>query len=122
DLSPDGNTLFVANNLSDNLGVISDLRDARRISRLPLQRPTSTQLVYPYDVQSLPAKDGNTVEKIYISLWGDGSSAVVYAKTMKQIPWRSSASNPKSRKKSVRKTNRAAKFPGLSRPEITLRQ
>ncbi|MGI8555180.1 MAG: YncE family protein, partial [Pyrinomonadaceae bacterium] len=45
DLSPDGNALFVANNLGDTLGVVSDLRDTRRISRINLQRPDSTQFV-----------------------------------------------------------------------------
>ena len=83
DLSPDGNSLFIANNLGDTLGVIADLRDSRRISRVKLQRPNSTQFVYPYDVQNLPAKDGKAVEKIYVSLWGDDSVAVVDAKTLR---------------------------------------
>ncbi len=83
DLSPDGNSLFVANNLGDTLGVIADLRDARKISRIKLQRPNSAQFVYPYDVQTLPAKTGKTADKIYVSLWGDGSVAVVDAKTLK---------------------------------------
>ena len=37
DLAPDGQTLFSANNLGDTLGVVSDLRDARKISRVKLQ-------------------------------------------------------------------------------------
>jgi YVTN family beta-propeller protein len=74
-LSPDSNTIYSANNLGDTLGVISDLRDTRRISRIPLQRPASTQCVYPYDIKLLTR--GPTVSKIYISLWGDGSVAVV---------------------------------------------
>ena len=83
DLSADGSSLFVANNLGDTLGVISDLRDARRISRIKLQRPNSTQFVYPYDVRNLPAKDGKSADKIYVSLWGDDSVAVVDAKTLR---------------------------------------
>ncbi len=83
DLSPDGNSLFVANNLGDTLGVISDLRDARRIARVKLQRPNSAQFVYPYDVRTFPAKDGKTAGKIYVSLWGDDSVAVVDAQTLK---------------------------------------
>ena len=83
DLSADGNSLFVANNLGDTLGVISDLRDARRISRVKLQRPNSNQFVYPYDVRNLPAKDGKSADKIYVSLWGDDSIAVVDAKTLR---------------------------------------
>jgi YVTN family beta-propeller protein len=82
DLSPDGQTLFVANNLGDTLGVISDLRDQRKISRVNLQRPDSTQFVYPYDVQILPNSDGKSVDKIYVSLWGDDSVAVVDGKTL----------------------------------------
>ncbi len=76
-LSPDGETLFTANNLGDTLGIISDLRDARRISRISLQRPDSKQFVYPYDVEILPAKDEKNAAKAYVSLWGDGSIAIV---------------------------------------------
>ena len=32
-ISPDGNTLFVANNLGDNLGIVEDLRGTRRLVR-----------------------------------------------------------------------------------------
>jgi len=76
-LSPDGETLYTANNLGDTLGIVSDLRDARLISRINLQRPASKQFVYPYDVEVLPAKDGKNAAKAYVSLWGDGSIAVV---------------------------------------------
>lgn len=82
-LSPDGGSLFVANNLSDNLGVISDLRDKRRITRVALQRSGSTQFVYPYDVAVVPGKGGKTASKIFVSLWGDGTIAVVDGATMK---------------------------------------
>jgi YVTN family beta-propeller protein len=76
-LSRDGQTLYAANNLSDNLGIVSDLRDARKISRVALRRPGSTQFVYPYDV-TLVTNAAN-VSKAYVSLWGDGSVAVVDA-------------------------------------------
>ncbi len=39
-LSPDGNTLFSANNLGDTLGIVSDLRDTRQITRVNLRRET----------------------------------------------------------------------------------
>ncbi len=84
-LSPDGETLFTANNLGDTLGVISDLRDARRISRISLERPDSKQFVYPYDVEILPAKDGKSAAKAYVSLWGDGSIAVVDLAQQNQV-------------------------------------
>ncbi|MBK8149604.1 MAG: YncE family protein [Acidobacteria bacterium] len=77
DLSPDGTALFVANNLGDSLGVISDLRDQRRIVRIKLGRPGSKQFVYPYDVKIKPSLNGKTAGKIYVSCWGDGSVAVV---------------------------------------------
>ncbi|HEY2867345.1 MAG TPA: hypothetical protein VGJ02_09655, partial [Pyrinomonadaceae bacterium] len=74
-LSPDGETLYTANNLGDTLGVVSDLRDTRRVDRVSLVRPRSNQFVYPYDVRLVTRAD--RVAKIYVSLWGDGSVAVV---------------------------------------------
>ena len=74
-LSPDGSTLYSANNLGDNLGIVSDLRDTRKITRIGLQRSGSTQFLYPYDVKLLT--HGNAVSKIFVSLWGDGNIAVV---------------------------------------------
>jgi len=35
-LSPDGETIYCANNLGDSLGMISELRDMRRITRVSL--------------------------------------------------------------------------------------
>ena len=84
-LSPDDNTLFVANNLGDTLGIISDLRGARKISRISLQREGSEQFVYPYQVAVLPSKDEKTAEKAYVSLWGDGTIAVVDAKNPAKV-------------------------------------
>lgn len=69
-MSDDGETLFSANNLGDTLGIITDLRDTRKISRIDLHRPNSTQFVYPYDVEV-------TKTKAFVSLWGDGTIAVV---------------------------------------------
>ncbi|MCB1022852.1 MAG: beta-propeller fold lactonase family protein [Acidobacteria bacterium] len=83
DLSPDGQTLYTANNLGDTLGVVSDLRDQRNISRVDLHRENSTQFLYPYDVQILPDSNGKGVSKIFVSLWGDDSVAVVDGKTLK---------------------------------------
>ncbi len=84
-LSPDDNTLFVANNLGDTLGIISDLRDRRKITRISLVREGSEQFVYPYQVAVLPSKDNKTAEKIYVSLWGDGTIAVVDAKNPAKV-------------------------------------
>lgn len=74
-LSPDGNTIYAANNLGDTLGIVSDIRSARRIGRVDLHRPNSSQFIYPYDVKLLTR--GKAVQKTYVSLWGDGTVAVV---------------------------------------------
>ncbi len=84
-LSPDGETLFTANNLGDTLGIVGDLRDQRKLSRISLVRPGSKQFVYPYDVEILPAADGKNASKAYVSLWGDGSIAVVDLKNQNKV-------------------------------------
>ena len=73
-LSPDGEKLYTANNLADTLGIVSDLRSTRKLQRVDLHRPGSTQMLYPYDVKLLTK--GNAVSKVYVSLWGDGTIAV----------------------------------------------
>ncbi len=76
-LSPDGESVYSANNLGDSLGIVSDLRDTRAIKRVSLRREDSKQFVYPYDVEVIPAADGKTSGKAFVSLWGDASVAVV---------------------------------------------
>jgi YVTN family beta-propeller protein len=70
-ISPDGNTLFVANNLSDSLGIIEDLRGARKLTRVDL--PSHS---YPYAVAAVHER--GVVVKVYVSCWNDHSVAVVY--------------------------------------------
>jgi YVTN family beta-propeller protein len=71
-ISPDGNTLFVANNLGDSLGIVHDLRGSRKLIRVALTRPTDAeQFVYPYAVAFSPPA------KAYVSCWNDNSVAVV---------------------------------------------
>src|SRR5262245_16831034 len=58
-LSPDGDSLFVANNLGDSLGIVSDLRGARRLERIALsgrnrQSEGGEHFTYPYAVVALP--------------------------------------------------------------------
>ncbi|MEP6923361.1 MAG: alkaline phosphatase family protein [Pyrinomonadaceae bacterium] len=85
-LAPDNESIYVANNLGDTLGIVSDLRESRRLTRIALQRPGSTQFVYPYDVKLLTSDtDAKNVSKVYISLWGDGTIAVVDPKTAKVV-------------------------------------
>ncbi len=71
-LSADGNTLFVANNLGDSLGIVEDLRGARKLTRIDL-RHERNQSVYPYGVVVLPGAR----TKVYVSCWNDSSVAVV---------------------------------------------
>lgn len=70
-ISPDGNTLFVANNLGDSLGIVEDLRGARKLTRIDLGAH-----VYPYGVSLV--HDRGEVIKAYVSCWNDNSVAVVY--------------------------------------------
>jgi YVTN family beta-propeller protein len=73
-ISPNGETLFVANNLGDSLGIIEDLNGERRLVRVDL-RHERNQLVYPYGVAIVPGAR----TKVYVSCWNDNSVAVVDA-------------------------------------------
>jgi YVTN family beta-propeller protein len=70
-ISPDGNTLFVANNLGDSLGIIEDLRGSRKLTRVDLQAHS-----YPYAVAAV--QERGMVVKVYVSCWNDHAVAVVY--------------------------------------------
>lgn len=75
-ISPDGNTLFVANNLGDSLGIVEDLRGARKLTRVDLRGdPDGETFVYPYGVAVVP--DSNGAGKAYVTCWNDNSVAVV---------------------------------------------
>jgi YVTN family beta-propeller protein len=92
-ISPDGNTLFVANNLGDSLGIISDLRGSRRLDRVDLRHAANPEsFIYPYAVISAAAVDHfyplggeviknlepeNSSLKVFVSCWNDASIAVV---------------------------------------------
>jgi YVTN family beta-propeller protein len=90
-LGPDGNTLFVANNLGDSLGIVSDLRGERRLERIDLRHQDNlARQVYPYGavVKStlLTPRPGEGMrlpqaEKVYVSCWNDSSVAVVNLNT-----------------------------------------
>lgn len=59
-ISPDGNSLFVANNLGDSLGIVNDLTGARKLERIQLtgSRGQDSQggehFTYPYAVVAIP--------------------------------------------------------------------
>ena len=71
-ISADGNILFVANNLGDSLGAITDLRGARKLHRIPLRRDQN-QLIYPYGVVVLPREQ----YKVYVSCWNDNTVVAI---------------------------------------------
>jgi YVTN family beta-propeller protein len=71
-IAPDGNTLLVANNLGDSLGIVRDLRGSRKLFRVDLRRDAKAEeFVYPYAVVFSPPA------KAYVSCWNDNSIAVV---------------------------------------------
>ena len=71
-ISADGNVLFVANNLGDSVGMIADLRGARKLHHLSL-RHSGNQLIYPYGVVLLPVAR----PKLYVSCWNDDTIAAL---------------------------------------------
>jgi len=74
-ITPDANTLFVANNLGDSLGVIEDVRGRRKLMRVDLRREgDSEQFIYPYAVAVVPQQGSF---KAYVSCWNDSTVAVV---------------------------------------------
>ena len=71
-IAPDGNTLFVANNLGDSLGIVHDLRGSRKLARVDLRHDeVGESFVYPYAVAFVPPG------KTYVSCWNENSVAVV---------------------------------------------
>jgi YVTN family beta-propeller protein len=76
-ISPDGDTLYVANNLGDSLGIISNVRNGRKLTRVDLHRAGSAQFSSPYGVVALSAKGSVETSKIYVSCWADASVAVI---------------------------------------------
>jgi len=76
-ISPDGDTLYVANNLADSLGIITNVRNLRNLIRVDLRRAGSSQFLYPYSVVALPSKASDDTSRLYVSCWGDASIAVI---------------------------------------------
>jgi YVTN family beta-propeller protein len=78
-LSADGNTLYVANNLGDSLGIIHDVRGARKLETVPLlgreSKAPEDHFTYPYGVVAISQR-GRT-SKVYVSCWNDSSVAVM---------------------------------------------
>jgi DNA-binding beta-propeller fold protein YncE len=106
-ISPDGNSLYVANNLGDSLGIVKDIRGSRALERISLAGKNpglESHFTYPYAVvaiphipaggrdfsQTTPLSPANpqsrasgqgdpavSTAKVYISCWNDSSVAVI---------------------------------------------
>jgi len=103
-ISPDGNSLYVANNLGDSLGIVKDIRGSRTLERISLTGKTpglESHFTYPYAVVAIPhgpsaARDfkqfvslsptspgpqtrdpAASTAKVYVSCWNDSSVAVI---------------------------------------------
>jgi YVTN family beta-propeller protein len=86
-ISSDGDTLFVANNLDDSLGVIANLRGpSPQLARVELARDGRNVALQPYGVAYLQTRAGGRPgQKVYVSCWNDESVAVVEATSRKPV-------------------------------------
>jgi YVTN family beta-propeller protein len=75
----DGDSLFVANNLGDSLGIIWNLRYTRHLTRVELSDGRPGHFVYPYGVAAWHAPGAHATQKVFVSCWATASVAVVDA-------------------------------------------
>lgn len=91
--------LYVANNLDDSLGIITNPRgDKPQLARVDLRRENKKEFVYPYAVATLSARyDGSSANderplagriftKIYVSCWNTATVAVVDERDLNRAP------------------------------------
>jgi YVTN family beta-propeller protein len=78
-LSADGDSLFVANDLGDSLGIVRSLRYSRHLMRVDLSDGHSDHFVYPYGVEAWSPPGSRETQKVFVSCWATGSVAVVDA-------------------------------------------
>ena len=75
-ISADGESLFVANDLGDSLGIIQNLRGDRRLERINLSDGHVGHFVYPYGIVAWAPHGSRETEKVYVSCWATASIAV----------------------------------------------
>jgi YVTN family beta-propeller protein len=89
-LGADGDSLFVANDLGDSLGIIRDLRGERRLMRVDLSDGHAGHFVYPYGVVAWSSAESHETQKVYVSCWATALVAVIDAidpsKPVKFVP------------------------------------
>ena len=78
-LGADGDSLYVANDLGDSLGIVRDLRGERRLTRVDLRDGHAGHFVYPYGVAAWNSLGTHETQKVYVSCWATASVAVVDA-------------------------------------------
>ena len=76
-LSADGDSLFLANDLGDSLGIIRGLRSNRHLTRVDLSDGHPGHFVYPYNVATWTAPGSRVTQKIFVSCWATASVAAV---------------------------------------------
>jgi YVTN family beta-propeller protein len=76
-LSAHGDSLFLANDLNDSLGIIRGLRSDRRLIRVDLSDGRPGHFVYPYGVAAWSAPGSRMTQKVFVSCWATASVAVV---------------------------------------------
>ena len=76
-LSADGDSLFLANNLGDSLGIVRGLRSDRRLVRVDLSDGHPGHFVYPYGVVALSEPGSRETKKVFVSCWATASVAAV---------------------------------------------
>ncbi len=76
-LSADGDSLFLANDLADSLGIIRGLRSDRRLTRVDLSDGQPGHFVYPYEVAAWSAPGSHETQKVFVSCWATASVAAV---------------------------------------------
>ena len=76
-LSADGDSLFLANDLADSLGIIRGLRYDRRLIRVDLSDGRPGHFVYPYGVVAWSAPGSRETKKAFVSCWATASVAAV---------------------------------------------
>jgi YVTN family beta-propeller protein len=79
-ISADGESLYVANNLADNLGVVSELGYGLKLARTDLHRENKDENIYPYDVAAVTPEGGSGTSKLFVSCWNSSTVAVVDAR------------------------------------------
>jgi YVTN family beta-propeller protein len=76
-LSADSDSLFLANDLGDSLGIVRGLRSDRRLRRVDLSDGHPGHFVYPYGVAAWTAPASRETQKVFVSCWSTASVASV---------------------------------------------